>query len=187
MFTASALKQAGRTLFEARRSTTMESSPSAILAKDAKAFNSLKSYDIFLSHSVKDGEIIYGLKGELEKQKLTVYVDWIEDPQLSRENVNKGTARTLKERMKVCRGLLYATSQNTQDSRWMPWELGYFDGIKNKVAICPISESGTTFTKSEYLQLYPKAEPHPDPKENYIWIWEDGKILGDIRTWLNTN
>jgi hypothetical protein len=66
----------------------------------------------------------------------------------------------------------------------MPWELGYFDGIKNKVAVCPIAEAGESFTKVEYLQMYPKAEPSPDPKVDYIWIWEDGRILGDIRQWI---
>jgi hypothetical protein len=106
MFTANTLKQVGKALFEERRYTAMANSASAILAKEARAFNSLKTYDIFLSHSLKDGEIIYGLKGELEKRELSVYVDWIEDPQLSRDNVNKETARTLRERMKLCRALL---------------------------------------------------------------------------------
>lgn len=184
MFAANALKQSGRSLFESRRYTASANSAAEILANEARSFASVKTYDIFLSHSFKDGELIYGLKAELEKRQLTVYVDWIEDPQLSRENVTKDTARTLRDRMKLCTALLYATSQNTQDSRWMPWELGYFDGVTGKVAICPVSESGEAFTKAQYLQLYPQAKPHPLPDRDYIWIWEDGKILGDIRDWI---
>ena len=88
--------------------------------------------------------------------------------------------------MNVCRALLYATSQNALDSRWMPWELGYFDGIKGKVVICPVSEAGEGFTKAEYLQLYPRAEPSSDSKNDYIWIWDGSNILAEIRQWLKT-
>src|SRR5690348_17193476 len=50
---------------------------------------SAKTYDIFLSHSSKDAELVEGLKLELEDKKFSVYVDWIEDPQLDRNTVNK--------------------------------------------------------------------------------------------------
>ncbi len=43
----------------------------------------------------------------------------------------------------------------------MPWELGYFDGLKDgNVGIFPIvqSENGTIFAGQEYLRLYPYYE-----------------------------
>jgi hypothetical protein len=42
----------------------------------------------------------------------------------------------------------------------MPWELGYFDGLRNgKVGIFPLIESpGTAFLGQEYLGLYPAYE-----------------------------
>lgn len=117
---------------------------------------SLKTYDIFLSHSSDDAREVGGLKLELEDLGYSVYVDWIEDPQLDRSNVNKANAETLRKRMKQCKSLLYAFSENARTSTWMPWELGYFDGMKGTVAVLPVVESGkSTFKGNEYVELYP--------------------------------
>src|SRR5260370_4726092 len=114
------------------------------------------NFDIFMSHSFKDAEIIGGIKVLIEETGLTVYVDWIEDAQLDRSQVTAETADMLRQRMSHCRFLLYATSEQSSNSKWMPWELGYFDGLKNgKVGILPIVESGNdSFDGQEYLGLY---------------------------------
>lgn len=117
------------------------------------------NFDIFLSHSYNDKEIIPALKKELEKMGYTVYVDWITDKLLSRDKVNKKTAEVLQIRMRQSKCLIYATSENSQKSRWMPWELGYFDGIKDKmVGILPITKENNNFKEDfkgeEYLGLY---------------------------------
>lgn len=90
---------------------------------------SLDIYDIFLSHSYRDKELIYSVKFELEAYGYKVYIDWIDDNQLSREEV---TAEILKNRMDRAKSLVFVTTENSINSKWMPWELGYFDG---KVAI----------------------------------------------------
>ena len=111
-----------------------------------------KTYDIFLSHSSSDAGLVVGLKLELEDLGYSVYVDWIEDPKLSRANVTKDTALVLQARMKQCKTLLYAFSENATNSKWMPWELGYFDGIKGTVAVLPISRTNkSNIQGSEYL------------------------------------
>lgn len=118
------------------------------------------TFDVFLSHSFRDAMIILGLKRTLEGDGLSVYVDWIEDPQLDRRNVNASTAAHLRERMQRCRSLVYATSENASTSRWMPWELGYFDGTHgpDKVAICPVETGSGRYTGEEYLKLYKTLE-----------------------------
>ena len=96
----------------------------------------------------------------LEADGLSVYVDWIEDPQLDRTKVNATTAAHLRERMKRCLSLVYATSQNASSSRWMPWELGFFDGAHgpDQVAICPIATGTGSCAGEEYLGLYKTLE-----------------------------
>lgn len=121
--------------------------------------NESDEYDIFLSHSYTDRKIIPKLKKEIENLGYKVYVDWIDDKLLNRDMVTKTTAKVLQKRMQQSKSLFFATSENSPKSKWMPWELGYFDGIKNKrVAILPIKKDNNDFDENfhgqEYLGLY---------------------------------
>ena len=135
-------------------------SASQLLMEDSKKFSSINRYDIFLSHSYQDAEVIYGIKTIVEKQGLKVYVDWLEDPGLDQGRVTARTAQILRERMKSCASLVYVHSSNSKESAWMPWELGYFDGLKfGYVWILPlVSEYDSEFKGQEYLGLYPPIE-----------------------------
>lgn len=117
-------------------------------------------FDVFLSHAFKDAEIINGVKGFIEDQGLRVYVDWIEDPQADRSRVTPATADMLRRRMNHCQSLLYASTDAATQSKWMPWELGYFDGKKpGRIGIVPIlQQAGELFQGQEYLGLYPHVE-----------------------------
>src|SRR2546421_12943190 len=88
------------------------------------------TFDVFLSHSFLDAQIILGVKELLEAEGLRVYVDWIEDAQLDRSRVTAKTADLLRNRMRHSESLIFATSATSSQSKWMPWELGYFDGFK---------------------------------------------------------
>ncbi|HJV74900.1 MAG TPA: toll/interleukin-1 receptor domain-containing protein [Noviherbaspirillum sp.] len=131
-----------------------------ILRESETAHYTGKTYDVFLSHSVKDAEIVLGVKEFLEQQKFTVYVDWLEDTQLDRSNVTPATADILRKRMKSCSSLIFIATENASTSKWMPWELGYFDGYReNAVAIFPVIEDWQhSFDGQEYLGLYPVIE-----------------------------
>lgn len=121
------------------------------------------TFDVFLSHSRLDADVILGLKRLLETKGLSVYVDWIDDPELDRGRVSAHTAARLRERMNTSRSLVYATSRSASRSRWMPWELGYFDGRKGsaQISICPIEPTirpAAGFVGEEYLGLYKTLE-----------------------------
>jgi len=117
-------------------------------------------FEIFMSHSYEDAEVIGGIKAILGQYDLSVYIDWIEDAQMDREQVTAETADTLRKRMAHCKFLLYATSNASPNSKWMPWELGYFDGLRQgNVGVLPIVESpDDSFKGQEYLGLYPFYE-----------------------------
>lgn len=115
------------------------------------------SFDMFLSHSFRDAQVIMGLRNLFIDQGLRVYVDWIDDPELDRSRVSSSTAVRLRERMKQSNSLVYATSRAASRSRWMPWELGYFDGIwgESRISIMPVEDrAGNEFDGQEYLGLY---------------------------------
>jgi hypothetical protein len=140
------------------RSRTTTRLAATELRESARSAPLDRTFHVFLSHSFSDAEVILGVKLRLEQDGLTVYVDWIDDPLLDRTAVTEDTARLLRRRMDQCRFLLYACSRTSVDSRWMPWELGYFDGRRRgKVGIFPIVETASeTFVGVEYLGLYPE-------------------------------
>lgn len=139
-------------------------SASQILTEDSRRFSSTDRYDVFLSHSYQDADAIYGIKSIIEKLGLKVYVDWIDDSGLDRGKVTARTAQILRERMQTCACLVYVHTPNATQSIWMPWELGYFDGLKpSHVWILPlVSQDDEEFRGQEYLGLYPPVEKLTD-------------------------
>lgn len=65
------------------------------LRKSAKAPRSAR-FDVFPSHSSEDAQVIAGVQALLEADGLSVYVDWLEDPQLDRSRVTPATAELLR-------------------------------------------------------------------------------------------
>lgn len=130
---------------------------SSILENIVRIQNNQQNFDVFLSHSFRDDELIFGIVEILKDMGQKVYIDWVVDKQLSRDSVTKETAETLRNRMKQSSKLLYLATDNASSSKWMPWELGYFDGLKpGKVAILPLVNSvDSSFQGQEYLGLYP--------------------------------
>ena len=127
-----------------------------ILLSSSVSFSEARPFDMFLSHTIYDAEIILGVKATLEDLGYFTYVDWINDPKLDRSRVTPGTADILRQRMINSRSLLYIATANTDNSRWMPWECGYFDGLRSKVAVLPVvATSSDSFNGLEFLGLYP--------------------------------
>ncbi len=148
---AFARTQSGRTVRKAAREVLRESV--------ARASESQR-FDVFLSHCLVDAELIAGVKALLEEQGFSVYVDWIVDRQLDRHNVSRQTADIIRNRMRASESMVFASSDSSPDSKWMPWELGYFDGLRQgRIAVLPLVQSeGGRFEGQEYLGLYPLVE-----------------------------
>ena len=102
-----------------------------LLTESIRGQESVRQYDVFLSHAVKDAKIVLGVKNWLEENGKKVYVDWIDDKQLDRSRVTSRTAETLRLRMRQSLSLLYIATDSSSQSKWMPWELGYFDGYSS--------------------------------------------------------
>lgn len=154
-----------------------------MLKEHAGSFELSKTYDIFLSHSYNDARIIKALRDELTEMKYEVYVDWIEDPNLDRGRVTDLNARLLRNRMKRCKCLFYATSDSAEKSIWMPWELGFMDSHTGRVAIVPILDSPSSsddYNGREYLGIYPYIEK----SVNTLFVHESEKKWIVFRSWL---
>jgi len=152
----------------------------------------VQNFDIFLSHSYSDRKGAIGLQNILENDfGYSVYIDWVIDRNLDRNNVSSLTAKTIKERMKKCRCLFYITSTNSSTSKWMPWETGLMDGLKNRVAICPFSPNSNTnnFFGQEYLGIYPYVtiDKSTTSTNDLLWIRIDEDTYISFDEWLMGN
>ena len=137
----------------------------------------MKKYDLFLSHSSFDSELLLSLKSVLNHSNVNVYVDWVSDRNaLKRELTNANTANTIIERLKSSKALLYIHTQASQNSKWTPWELGFFHALKGKICIY----NPDNIEKAPYLDIYP------------IVVLEEGKLFVEtgegrvlIKQWID--
>lgn len=149
-----------------------------------------KYYDLFISHSFKDKELIEELIHLFNSCNYSVYVDWIEDKDLNRDNVTVSTANLIRERVQSSKGLAYVATKSVSQSKWCPWELGYSDGrLKGRSCILPVLESESLFKGQEYLGLYPYIEYSKvkDKSKYDFWVFDpqDSKKYVILREWLN--
>ncbi|XUW93524.1 toll/interleukin-1 receptor domain-containing protein (plasmid) [Burkholderia sp. M6-3] len=115
-----------------------------------------KRYDVFLSQTMRDAEIVLGVYDYLEQQGYTVFCDWIDAPESDRAAVTSANAAAVREAMRASDTMLFIDTNGAAQSRWMCWELGWFDAAKGHVAILPVvSEATDYYHGREFLGLYP--------------------------------
>lgn len=149
---------------------------------------SIQKFDIFLSHSYLDAKEVLAIKELIEKYtNKVVYVDWINDVQLSREEVSPKTADLLRRRIASSKILIYAHSKNGTNSKWVPWELGYADAKIGKVAVFPIVEYSTDSIKgTEFMGLYPAIDLEgfkEQPGQKTLWVNLLDGTFKTLRSW----
>lgn len=126
----------------------------------------LPQYDIFLSQTIRDAEIVLGVYDLLTSAGYTVFCDWIDAPEADRNQVTPANAGFIRAAMGVSDTLLFLDTQGADQSLWMCWELGWFDGARGPVAVLPILVEGERYYRGrEFLGLYP-----------YVELDEDGRL-----------
>ncbi|MCZ8227525.1 MAG: TIR domain-containing protein [Burkholderiaceae bacterium] len=172
----------------AARGTPVMESANSMLVKKATASAGTHQFDIFLSHSFDDKDIVLGMWLALEDMGYTVYVDWIHDRNLSRDKVTKETAQVLRERMRNSKSLFFATSNSSATSKWMPWELGFKDGHNKKAAILPIAQTDTqSYVGQEYLGIYPyitEDTANDGSTNKRLWVRRSTTCYTLFESWL---
>lgn len=156
--------------------------------RKATVFDSAIEYDLFISHSFLDKDIVDGLAYLFREAGYTVYIDWINDSNLERTNVTPETAKTIKNSITGSRGTEYIATSNSTASKWCPWEPGVSDGYNGKVCILPVMYSNS-FKGQEYLGLYPYLDYATSETGKYeFWITDhnnNNKKYIRLRDWLN--
>jgi TIR domain len=117
-------------------------------------------FDIFLSHAAADTQEVDKVRSQLLGADFRVYCDRYDDDLLDRTNVTTATANRLRDRMRRCNAMVYVVTRNSSFSKWMPWELGFFDGVRGKVLVYPVDEAALATARSqEYLSLFKLLKP----------------------------
>lgn len=140
-----------------QRATTRGSSVEDELLRVSGLQNS--HYDIFLSQTIRDAEIVLGVYDLLTEAGHAVFCDWINAPESDRASVTPANAEFIRGQMAASDCLLFLDTENADQSFWMCWEIGWFDGAKGHVAVLPVLADGNNcYRGREFLGLYPYAE-----------------------------
>jgi hypothetical protein len=155
----------------------------------AKARRAVVASSTFLSHSSADAKEVAGAVQLLENHGGQVYIDKKDStlpPYTSEE-----TADALKKQILESKRFVMLASKNSQQSKWVPWELGLADGVKTlkNIALLPASDSedDTTWTSWEYLGLYRRIVfSDLQGQIRPVWMVQDIKKNTEIelRKWL---
>lgn len=97
----------------------------------------LKTYDLFISHSCLDKDIVRSVVKAANNVGMNCYVDWISDNDfLKRSLVSNYTKEVLKARMECASKLLFLSTDNSRKSSWVSFELDYFQNeVKREIVM----------------------------------------------------
>lgn len=146
-------------------------------------------FDIFLSYSSKDSLAVLGLFYWLTTRQYRVYVDCFDRALPNPAVVTRQTASILRKRMVQSQSLFVATTHSTPTSTWVPWELGFTDGLTNKAAVLYIApQTSVAFNRQSYFALYPEVLQDATQFNPKDLILSDAvavpKLNCDWRQWL---
>lgn len=128
---------------------------------------SLGYADVFISHKQEDYVMAKSLFEKIKNLGFEPYLD-IDDEEISRNLSAGALADRIRDKLRHAKSLLFVVTPNSIHSKWMPWELGFFDGRWGQPTIGlymrnPSSDMGLEvdsngkFTIREYLDFYEKV------------------------------
>lgn len=145
---------------------------------------------VFLSHSSKDHDMLPGVVLVLENHGGRVYVDEL-DKDLPGMDLHE-TAERLRTVVRKCQKFVLFVTQQTKDSKWIPWELGLGDGHsrESNIALFPSAENkyDQSWSEQEYLGLYNRIVWGNFAGKEPEWLVLDHRqnTAATLRNWLNS-
>lgn len=109
----------------------------------------------FLCHSHKDKSLVEGMIVLLRESGVELYVDWLDNT--LPEKPDKRTAEKIQNKISNSDIFLFLATDNSMNSRWCPWEIGYADASSINIFVIPTSLNNNTYG-NEYLELYQRID-----------------------------
>lgn len=157
------------------------------LFNDVKSLNEATSHalscDTFFAHSSDDIELIKKIIEYFYILGAKPYID--KDDMELPKYTDIDTAKKLKSNIDTCKRFVIVVTDNSINSKWVPWELGVADILKSyeNVAILPIESKnvGENFIGNEYLGIYQQIRE----KNGKLVIYNpENQITTPIEKWL---
>jgi hypothetical protein len=131
--------------------------------------------DAFISHQQRDKAKAIALKDKIKGLGFSCFID-ADDPELSQKKERtvaeqRALAERIRGKLRNCRCIIYAYTAQSLESRWMPWELGFFDGRwgPRQIGLYDLDEGGARAADAprdaghasalEYLHIYEELTP----------------------------
>ena len=123
---------------------------------NSKSVESKKKYDIFISHSYLDKNLVKSTKNALNLQNLSCYYDWTSDQDfLKRTLISDYTKEVLKKRIEQSEVFLLLLTHNViaEDkiiSEWVEMEIEYAKTVGKKICCLNFTDLGHQFINIEF-------------------------------------
>lgn len=120
---------------------------------------------LFISHKNEDSDIALSIANYLRKINVDYYLDVLDDATIKD---GKQLVKYLKNNMDKCSDIVVVLSKNTNNSQWVPFEVGMSTekGLPAVIYICDNTKI------PEYLEYWPRLRK-PEDFAKYIAIKED--------------
>ena len=106
---------------------------------NSNSVESKKKYDIFISHSYLDKDLVKSMKNTLNFQNLSCYYDWTSDQDFLKRNLISGyTKEVLKKRIEQSKALILVLTHNVIadgeiTSEWIKMEIEHAKSVGKKI------------------------------------------------------
>ena len=123
---------------------------------NSDSVESKKKYDIFISHSYLDKDLVKSMKNTLNFQNLSCYYDWTSDQDFLKRNLISGyTKEVLKKRIEQSKALILVLTHNVIadgeiTSEWIKMEIEHAKSVGKKICCLNFTDLGHQFINIEF-------------------------------------
>ena len=123
---------------------------------NSNSVESKKKYDIFISHSYLDKDLVKSTKNALNLKNLSCYYDWTSDQDFLKRNlISDYTKEVLKKRIEQSKALILVLTHNVIadgeiTSEWIKMEIEHAKSVGKKICCLNFTNLGHQFINIEF-------------------------------------
>ncbi|QHQ18556.1 toll/interleukin-1 receptor domain-containing protein [Pectobacterium parmentieri] len=135
---------------------------------ESDSFQNKKIFDVFISHSYLDSELVRIIKDELNKNNITIYCDWTSDNDfLRRKLASEYTRIVLKKRIEQSKVILLLQTENSIShdnhylSEWIKMEINHAIYLSKPIYCINLTNTTSVFKDIPFIYTDNKISISP--------------------------